>query len=104
MRIFVDDKVDAAIDDFYDAALRLHWNTLSEETVMHRKDKLYDGIRILGNEHVIFSKARLKKEWIDSGWYEYICEGFHFAYELCKDENGEPYVWVHDAEHSLLYR
>ena len=103
MRIFVDDKVDAAIDAFYDAALKLHWNTLSEETVLRRKDNLYNGIRTLGNPHVTFRKARIKKEWIESGWNEFICEGFHFAYEICNDENGDPYVWVHDAIHSQLY-
>ena len=40
---------------------------------------------------------------IVSSWREYICEDFHFAYEICEDDNGEDYVWVRDAVHSMLY-
>ena len=25
------------------------------------------------------------------------------AYEICEDDNGEDYVWVRDAVHSMLY-
>lgn len=40
---------------------------------------------------------------MSAGWREFICEDFHVAYEICTDENDEDYVWVRDAEHSLLY-
>lgn len=51
----------------------------------------------------IYAKSRLKEEWIKNGWREYLCEDFHFAYEICRDEVEGDFVWIHDAVHSLLY-
>ena len=104
MRLFIDEKVHRAIDNFYDVSVLLHYNTLSYETVMSKKQRLYNGIRTLSDMSGVYAKARLKQEWIDAGWREFICEDFHFAYEVCDDEFGVPYIWVHDAVHSLLYR
>lgn len=104
MRLFIDEKVHQAIDNFYDASVFLHYHTLSLETVIRKKQRLYDGIRSLSECSGMFPKARLKQNWIDAGWHEFICEDFHFAYEILDDEYGESYIWVRDAVHSLLYK
>ena len=88
MRIIIDEKVHQSIENFYRAAMNKHI-TLSFQTVEYN--------------HRIYPKARLKQEWIDAGWQEFICEDFHFAYESGYDQFGEEVVYVYDAVHSLLY-
>lgn len=102
MRVVVDNKVHLSIQDFYDAAMESH-STLSYETVYNKMNRLYSALESLGRFPVLYAKARLKDEWISAGWREFICEDFHFAYEICTDENGEDFVWVRDAVHGLLY-
>lgn len=104
MKVFLDDRVHAAIDRFYDAALGKYVHTLSLETVLNRKRKIYAGIELLSNPYVRFRAARRRKDWLEKGYYEFSSEGFIFAYKVHTDENGEPYVWVYDAVHSSLYR
>ena len=104
MKVFLDDKVHSAIDRFYDIALEKYVHTLSLETVLNRKRKIYAGLELLSNPCVKFRSARRRKDWQVRGYYEYLCEGFIFAYKVYMDENGEPYVWVHDAVHGSLYR
>ena len=103
MRIIIEERVDQAIDAFYDASILRHWHTLSYETVERKKNRLYDGLESLADYATIFPKARLKQEWIDNDWQEFICEDFHFAYEICRDEVEGDFVWVHDAVHCVLY-
>lgn len=103
MRIIVEERVHQAIDAFYDAAILSHWHTLNYETVERKKDRLYDGLESLANYAPIFPKARLKLDWIENDWQEYICEDFHFAYEITHDIRGEIVIVVHDAVHSLIY-
>ena len=103
MKIVVEERVHQAIESFYDAAILKHWHTLSFDTVESKKNRLYDGLESLANYATIFPKARLKKEWIQKGWQEYICEDFHFAYEITVDVHGETVIVVHDAVHSFLY-
>ncbi len=103
MRLVVSHNVHQAIDSFYDAAILRHWHSLSYETVEQKKNRLYDGLASLEDYAFIFPKARLKKEWMDAGWQEFICEDFHFAYECTQDCHGEDLVIIHDAVHSLLY-
>ena len=103
MRIIVEERVDQAIDAFYDASILIHWHTLSHETVERKKNRLYDGLESLADYATIFPKARLKQEWIENNWQEYICEDFHFAYKIHTMDDGEKIVWIHDAVHSLLY-
>ena len=79
MRILIEECVHQAIESFYDAAILRHWHTLSFDTVENKKNRLYDGLESLANYATIFPKARLKKEWINKGWQEFICEDFHFA-------------------------
>lgn len=103
MKLVVSHKVHQAIDSFYDAAILRHRHTLSYETVEQKKDRLYDGLESLSDYAAIFPKARLKQEWIDAGWHEFICEDFHFAYERTYDSHGGDLIIIHDAVHSLLY-
>ena len=103
MKIVVEERVHQAIDSFYDAAILKHWHTLSYEAVKCKKNLLYDGLESLANYATIFPKARLKSEWIEKGWQEFICEDFHFAYEITIDVRGETVIVIHDAVHSFLY-
>lgn len=103
MKLVVSHKVHQAIDNFYDTAILRHWHTLSYETVEQKKNRLYDGLESLADYAAIFPKARLKQEWIDAGWHEFICEDFHFAYERTHDSHGNDLIIIHDAVHSLLY-
>lgn len=102
MRIIIDEKVHQSIEDFYRAAMNKHI-TLTYQTVEDKKNRLYDSIEDLKYNHRIYPKARLKQEWIDAEWQEFICEDFHFAYESGYDESGEEVIYVYDAVHSLLY-
>ena len=104
MKIIVEERVDQAIDAFYDAAILSHWHTLSYETVERKKNRLYDGLESLVHYATIFPKARLKQEWIKNNWQEFICEYFHFAYEITVDVRGEKVIVIHDAVHSFIYR
>lgn len=104
MRIVVEERVHQAIDSFYEASILRHWHTLSFETVDRKKDRLYDGLESLADYATIFPKARMKREWIEKGWHEYICEDFHFAYEITIDVRGNKLIVVHDAVHSMNYR
>ena len=45
MKIIIEPRVHQAINNFYDAAILRHWNTLSFETVEKKKQRLYAGIR-----------------------------------------------------------
>lgn len=103
MKIVVEERVHQAIDSFYDAAILKHWHTLSYEAVKCKKNRLYDGLESLANYATIFPKARPKSEWIEKGWQEFICEDFHFAYEITIDVRGETVIVIHDAVHSFLY-
>ena len=58
MKVFLDDRVHAAIDRFYDAALEKYVHTLSLETVLNRKRKIYAGIELLSNPYAKFRAAR----------------------------------------------
>jgi hypothetical protein len=102
MRVVVDKKVHLSIQDFYDAAMMRHIS-LSYETVVRKLERLYSSLDSLGRFPTLYAKARLKEDWIQAGWREYICEDFIFAYEICTSETGEDFVWVRDAVHSLLY-
>ena len=63
MKVIVDDNVVKAIDDFYIAAMSRHIS-LSEETVMAKKERLLASLESLKDYYFIYSKARWKDEWI----------------------------------------
>lgn len=102
MRVFIDKEVHDEIMSFYMAALS-HHITLDEVTVLKKIDRLYDALESLGDFAEIYPYARLKADWILKGYHEFICEDFHFAYQIYQLEDGERIVRVHDAVHSLLY-
>lgn len=103
MRIIIDASVHEAIADFYRYAMDNHLS-LTYETVEAKKDRLYDAINSLRYYYRIYPMARLKREWIEKGWHEFICEDFHFAYAYGRDMYGEMVIYVYDAIHSLSYR
>ena len=102
MKVIIDDVVVKEIDSFYSVALHSHI-TLSEETVMAKKKRLIDALRSLSDYYFIYPKARLKRKWIENNWQEYICEDFHFAFEVVSDNSGQVFIFIRDAVHSLLY-
>lgn len=102
MDVIIDQQVHSVIMDFYEASKRLHI-TLDEETVVKKMRRIYDGINNLGKYATTYNTARLRSEWIQQGYKECIIENFHFAFQIYQDENGAPFVYVHDACHSYLY-
>ena len=102
MKVIVGDNVVKAIDEFYIAAMNRHVS-LSEETVMAKKKRLLASLESLKDYYFIYPKARWKDEWIKNNWRDYLCEDFHFAYEVALDKKGQEVIFVRDAVHSLLY-
>ncbi len=103
MNVFIDKKVHCCIEDFYDSAILNH-EALDEITVLKKIHRLYEALEGLGIYAYIYPLARFKKEWIDKEYREFICEDFHFAYQIYVLEDGSEIVRIHDACHSLLYR
>ena len=102
MKVIVDDIVVKAIDSFYLAAMNRHIS-LSEETVMAKKKRLISALGSLSDYYCIYSKARWKRKWIKNNWQDFTCEDFHFAFEVALDKNGQEFIFIQDATHSLLY-
>lgn len=102
MRVFIDNEVHEQIEAFYENALKRHI-TLDEAIVVRKINRLYDALESLGTFASIYPLARLKTKWIEEGYREFICEDFHFAYQIYALDDGEEVVRVHDAVHSLLY-
>ena len=76
---------------------------LDETTVMKKVHRLYDALESLGTYARIYPIARLNEEWIAKEYREFVCEDFHFAYQIYTLEDGTEVVRIHDAVHSLLY-
>lgn len=102
MRVYIDSKVHQCINEFYDYALTFH-PTLDEITILRKVQRLYDALDALGNYPYIYPIARLNQNWIDKEYREYICEDFHFAYQIYTLPDKSEIVRIHDACHSLLY-
>ncbi len=102
MRVFIDNEVHEQIEAFYENALKRHI-TLDEAIVVRKINRLYDALESLGTFASIYPLARLKAKRIEEGYREFICEDFHFAYQIYALDDGEEVVRVHDAVHSLLY-
>ena len=85
------------------AALKKH-EALDEATVVNKIHRLYDALDTLSETAEIFPRARLNEDWISKGYREFLCEDFHFAYQIYELDDGERIVRVHDAIHSMLYR
>lgn len=102
MRVIISPMVHEVIDEFYEYALMNH-ETYDEISVIKKKNRLYNAMSSLGRYARIHPKTRLKREWIENDYYEFISEDFHFAYYVAEDENGNEIVIIADACHSLLY-
>lgn len=102
MRVFIDTIVHDTIERFYSIALELH-PALDEVTVLKKINRLYSALESLGDYPHIYAKARYKTSWQEKGYREFICEDFHFAFQIYTLETGERIVRVHEAVHSLLY-
>lgn len=102
MKVYIEQTVHKQIEQFYEEALLKH-DALDELTVTKKIQRLYDALEALGDYAYIYPLARLKSDWIKKGYREYICEDFHFAYQIYVLDDGERIVRIHDAVHSLLY-
>ena len=102
MKVYIDQQVHWRIEDFYGNA-RLNHIALDGVSIMTKVDRLYNSLESLGTYARIYPVARFKKEWIDKEYREYICEDFHFAFQIYTLENGTEIVRIHDAVHSLFY-
>ena len=103
LRVVIRNEVHNSIKSFYRASIELH-PTLTREVVRAKEKRLYAAIRALKSTYNIYPKARLRRNWINAGYSEMICEDFHFAFKVEQMISGEQIVVVHDAVHSLLYR
>lgn len=102
MKVIIDEHVHQTILEFYAISMRLHI-TLDEATVMAKVERLIGAMYGLGTFYYIYPEARFKKSWKEAGYREMIVEDFHIAFRIEMDEDGEQYVAIHDAIHSLLY-
>ena len=102
MEVFIDKKVHEKLISFYQAALS-HHVALDEATVINKINRLYDALDSLVDTAEIYSIARLKQDWISKGYREFICEDFHFAYQIYELDDGERIVRIHDVVHSMSY-
>lgn len=102
MKVFIDQEVYDSIEDFYRATLELH-PSLDEVTVLKKINRLFESLEDLGKYPRVYAPARYKQSWIDLGYREFICEDFHFAYQIHTLPTGENVIRIHDAVHSLLY-
>ena len=101
MEVYIDKLVHQKIEQFYDIAMELH-ESLDFVTILKKEQRLYDALASLGRYAKIYSLARYNNEWRRKGYKEFICEDFHFAYQIYTLDDGEEIVRIHDAVHSLL--
>lgn len=101
MILIVSKRVVDVIDEFYLAAMALH-ESLDAETVHKKKQRLIDSLNFLTMFPEAYGCARVKKEWREYGYREFLCEDFHFAYTISRNEKGDKVIRVVDAVHSLL--
>ena len=102
MEVYIDEEVHKKLISFYQAALKNH-EALDEATVVNKINRLYDALDSLGDTAEVFPIARLKEDWISKGYQEFLCEDFHFAYQIYDLDDGEKIVRVHDVTHSMSY-
>jgi len=102
MKVIIETNVQQSLRQFYDAAMTLH-PALDEITVENKIFRLYEEInslRLFPYKHPV---AMFNRSWITCGYRDLIVEDIHIAYEIAEFENGETFVHVVDAEHSLLH-
>ena len=102
MKVYIDRKVKCYIEDFYQNSLMIH-PTLDEATVLKKVNRLYEALNDLKILGKIYPLARLKRDWQEKGYREFICEDFHFAYLIGVLDDGTDAIWVKEVCHSLMY-
>ncbi|MBQ8530947.1 MAG: hypothetical protein IJ430_07295 [Parabacteroides sp.] len=104
MKVIIDNTVHKSILDFYEYA-KTKYQTLDSLTVVRKIKRIYNSLERLEIYAFSCPTPRLRKDWTELGYKEYIVEDFHFAFQIYKDsQSDEYYVYVHDVCHSLLYR
>ena len=102
MKVYIEQVVHYQVEQFYEEALLKH-GALDKLTVIKKIQRLYDALEALGDYAYLYPLARLKSDWIKKGYREYVCEDFHFAYQIYLLDDDERIIRIHDAVHSLLY-
>lgn len=102
MRVLIKEKVYQSVASFYEAALERH-PALNEQTVRNKEERLYHSLLSLGEIYFLCNAPRYIDEWREAGYLDYICEDFHFAFQLSVLPSGEMVVSVEDARHSLQF-
>lgn len=101
MKVFVSPTVHTKIEEFYKAAMNNHL-FLEESVVRNKMNRLYASMEAIGDFPYAYPKARVKTDWKNKGYREFICEDFHFAYKVIRSKSREPFVAIYDAEYSAL--
>ena len=71
MRVIVDNKVHEALVDFYEVAKNRHV-ALGTRVIIRKMQRIYAGLEELGKYAHACPKARLRKDWVDKGYQEYV--------------------------------
>ena len=101
MMVYIDKKVYAVLDSFYEVSMRTHI-TLDYATVVAKIDRLEKAMYDFASYAEIFHRPPYKREWQEAGYYDYYTEGFHFAYKVYALPSGEKVLYYHDAVHDTL--
>lgn len=102
MKVIIEAQVQQSLRQFYDASLTLH-PSLDETTVINKINRLYVAINGLRSFPYKYPLSTYNRTWIANGYRDLVVEDIHIAYEIAEFENGEAFVRVVDAEHSLLH-
>lgn len=102
MKVIIEAQVQQNLRQFYDASLRLH-PSLDEATVTNKIIRLYEAINSLRSFPYKHPVSSFNRTWIANGYRDLVVEDIHIAYEIAEFEDGEAFVHVVDAEHSLLH-
>lgn len=65
--------------------------------------RLYEAINSLRLFPYKYPLSTFNRTWIANGYRDLVVENIHIAYEVAEFEDGESFVHVVDAEHSLLH-
>ncbi len=102
MRVIIRDTVYKVVEEFYVAAMTNH-PTLDLQTVLKKESRLFQSLQSLGKTYYLYGESRYVIEWKRRGYFDFLCEDFHFAFQLSVLPSGEMVVSVEDARHSLLF-
>jgi len=101
MIVYIDNKVYAVLDNFYEISMRNHI-TLDYSTVEAKINRLEQAMYEFSKYAESFHRTPYRRDWQTAGYYEYYYEGFHFAYKVYQLPSGEKVLYFHDAVHDSL--